>query len=221
MVYPDPKYPNAPKYLNSSATVAFDKGNTLYAFNEAKKSNNDYLILCEGYMDVISLHQAGYTTAVASLGTALTGGHAFIIGNKTHNVFLSFDNDEAGITAKKKAIPLLRKEGINVRIIDLTPYGVKDPDELMKKVGPDAFQVCMNQAIDSYEWKIRLLLSENADYETFKNAFAHKLAKANKMDIERYLTAYKKFEPSQPQASNISIKELYKQIADEFKIIVK
>ena len=120
-----------PKYLNSPETVVFDKSRNLYGLNRARTSRKPYFLLCEGYMDVISLHQAGFTNAVASLVTALTAGHASLIKRYVKEVYLTYDSDDAGTRAALRAVPILREAGISAKVIRMDPY--KDPDE--DKVG--------------------------------------------------------------------------------------
>ncbi|HJB15714.1 MAG TPA: DNA primase [Candidatus Blautia excrementipullorum] len=143
-----------PKYLNSPETKIFDKSRNLYGLNAARKSRKNYLILCEGYMDVISMHQAGFTNAVASLGTALTSGHASLLKRYTQEVLLLYDSDEAGIRAALRGIPILREAGVNSRVVDLKPC--KDPDEFIKNMGAKAFEERLNQASDSFLFRIRV-----------------------------------------------------------------
>ena len=126
----------SPKYLNSKETKLFDKSRNLYGLNFARSSRKKEIILCEGYMDVISMHQAGFTNAVAALGTAFTSGHGTLLKRYTENVILSFDSDEAGQRAILRAIPILKEAGLTVRVLDLTPY--KDPDEFIKGLGAQA-----------------------------------------------------------------------------------
>ena len=133
-----------PKYLNSPETKIFDKSRNLYALNIARKTRENFLILCEGYMDVISMHQAGFTNATASLGTSLTPGHCALLARYTKNVILSYDSDQAGVNAALRAIPMLRKAGVTPKILDLKPY--KDPDEFIKALGPDAMQERLKNA---------------------------------------------------------------------------
>ncbi|MFR2648355.1 MAG: DNA primase [Blautia coccoides] len=111
-----------PKYLNSPETKIFDKSRNLYGLNIARRSRKNYLIICEGYMDVISMHQAGFTNAVASLGTALTSGHASLMSRYTKEVLLTYDSDEAGQKAALRGIPILREAGIKPRVVNLAPY---------------------------------------------------------------------------------------------------
>nr|WP_294528606.1 DNA primase [uncultured Blautia sp.] len=141
-----------PKYLNSPETKIFDKSRNLYGLNVARTSRKPYLILCEGYMDVISMHQAGFTNAVASLGTALTSGHASLLKRYTQEVLLLYDSDEAGVKAALRAIPILREAGINSRVVDLKPH--KDPDEFIKTEGAEAFQQRLDQARDSFMFRV-------------------------------------------------------------------
>ena len=116
-----------PKYLNSPETPIFDKSRNLYGLNRARTSRKSYFLLCEGYMDVIALHQAGFTNAVASLGTAFTPGHASLIRRYVQEVYLTYDSDEAGTKAALRAMPILKEAGITSKVIRMDPY--KDPDE--------------------------------------------------------------------------------------------
>ena len=125
----------SPKYLNSPETKVFDKGRNLYGLNRARRSKRNHQILCEGYMDVIALHQAGFDQAVASLGTALTHGQASLMKRYTEEVLLTYDSDEAGTKAALRAIPILREGGIITKVIDMEPY--KDPDEFIKHLGAE------------------------------------------------------------------------------------
>ncbi len=144
-----------PKYLNSPETIAFEKSKTLFGLNVAKKHKGNELILCEGYMDVISLHQAGFTNAVASLGTSLTTGHVNILKRYTENVVISYDADGAGRNAALRAIPMLRSQGINTKVINLKPY--KDPDELIKAEGADTYKERLRTARNSFLFEIDVL----------------------------------------------------------------
>lgn len=147
-----------PKYLNSPETKIFDKSRNLYGLNIARTTRKNYLILCEGYMDVIAMHQAGFTNAVASLGTALTSGHASLLKRYTQEVLLLYDSDEAGIRAALRGIPILREAGVNSRVVSLKPY--KDPDEFIRNEGPEAFENRLNQAMDSFMFRIHTAESE-------------------------------------------------------------
>ena len=147
-----------PKYLNSPETKIFDKSRNLYGLNVARTTRRKYLILCEGYMDVISMHQAGFTNAVASLGTALTSGHASLLKRYTQEVLLLYDSDEAGVRAALRAIPILREAGVNSRVVNLRPY--KDPDEFIKYLGAEAFEERLEQASDSFMFRVSIAESE-------------------------------------------------------------
>lgn len=144
-----------PKYLNSPETVVFDKSRNLYGMNFARTSRKGYLILCEGYMDVIAMHQAGFTEAVASLGTAFTGGQAAILRRYADNIILAYDSDGAGTKAALRAIDILRNYGMTGKILHLEPY--KDPDEFIKNMGQDAFQDRIDQAEDSFSFELRMM----------------------------------------------------------------
>ena len=147
-----------PKYLNSPETKIFDKSRNLYGLNVARTTRRKYLILCEGYMDVISMQQAGFTNAVASLGTALTSGHASLLKRYTQEVLLLYDSDEAGVRAALRAIPILREAGVNSRVVNLRPY--KDPDEFIKNLGAEAFEERLEQASDSFMFRVSIAESE-------------------------------------------------------------
>ena len=147
-----------PKYLNSPETKIFDKSRNLYGLNIARTTRKKYLILCEGYMDVISMHQAGFTNAVASLGTALTSGHASLLKRYTQEVLLLYDSDEAGIRAALRGIPILRDAGVSSRVVNLKPY--KDPDEFIKNMGAEAFEERLGQASDSFMFRVSIAESE-------------------------------------------------------------
>ena len=144
-----------PKYLNSPETMIFDKSRNLYGLNRARSSRKSYFLLCEGYMDVISLHQAGFTNAVASLGTALTQGHASLIKRYVKEVYLTYDSDEAGTKAALRAIPILREAGISAKVIRMEPY--KDPDEFIKNLGQEAFEDRIREARNGFLFGVEVL----------------------------------------------------------------
>ena len=144
-----------PKYLNSPETIIFDKSRNLYGLNRARKSRKPYFLLCEGYMDVISMHQAGFTNAVASLGTALTPGHAALIKRYVNEVYLTYDSDEAGTKAALRAGPILREVGITAKIIRMEPY--KDPDEFIKNLGAEAFEERIQKARNGFMFSLEIL----------------------------------------------------------------
>lgn len=144
-----------PKYLNSPETMLFDKSRNLYGLNYARTSRKSYMIICEGYMDVIAMHQAGFTNAVASLGTAFTAQHSVLLKRYTQEVRLAYDSDGAGQKAALRAIPILKSAGINVRVIHMDPY--KDPDEFIKNLGTEAFQERIDAAESSFMFEISVL----------------------------------------------------------------
>ena len=144
-----------PKYLNSPETKVFDKSRNLYALNFARQTKKPQMLLCEGYMDVIALHQAGFDNAVASLGTAFTSGHASLLKRYTKEVYLTFDSDGAGIKAALRAIPILKEVGLTAKVINMKPY--KDPDEFIKALGAEEYQKRIDQAENSFMFEIRIL----------------------------------------------------------------
>lgn len=144
-----------PKYLNSPETMLFDKSRNLYGLNYARTSRKPYMIICEGYMDVIAMHQAGFTNAVASLGTAFTAQHSVLLKRYTQEVRLAYDSDGAGQKAALRAISILKSAGINVRVIHMDPY--KDPDEFIKNLGTEAFQERIDAAESSFMFEISVL----------------------------------------------------------------
>ena len=182
-----------PKYLNSPETKLFDKSRNLFGLNYAKLGRVKNMILCEGYMDVISLHQAGFTNAVASLGTAFTQQQAGIIKRYTDEVLLTYDSDGAGVKAALRAIPILRNAGITGKIIHMEPY--KDPDEFIKALGAEEFQKRMDEAENSFFFEIDVLRKEfdMSDPEQ-KTKFYHMTAKkllvfSDKVQRENYIEA--------------------------------
>jgi DNA primase len=182
-----------PKYLNSPETEIFDKSRNLYGMNYARTSRTGNIILCEGYMDVISMHQAGFTQAVASLGTAFTAGQASLIKRYTKDVLLAYDSDGAGVKAALRAIGILRDAGMSGRIINMTPY--KDPDEFIKNLGKEAFEERIEHAENSFMFEIRMLernydMNDPESKTRFHNEIALKLCSFSE-DVERenYLEA--------------------------------
>lgn len=144
-----------PKYLNSPETPVFSKSHNLFALNLAKKSKSGYIILAEGNIDVVSLHQAGFDSAVASLGTSLTAEQARLLSRYTKEVVLCYDSDAAGQKASQRAIWLLEKLDLKVRVLRL-PDG-KDPDEFLKKHGPDAFRNVLEGSAGQVEYRLRMV----------------------------------------------------------------
>ncbi|MCI9077505.1 MAG: DNA primase [Lachnospiraceae bacterium] len=182
-----------PKYLNSPETKLFDKSRNLFGLNYAKLGKNKNMILCEGYMDVIALHQAGFSNAVASLGTAFTIQQAGIIKRYTDEVLLTYDNDQAGQKAALRAVPMLRQAGVNARIIHMEPY--KDPDEFIKGLGADEFQKRMDSAENSFFFETGIARKEYDTSDPEQNTkFYHAVAKMllefeDKVQRENYLEA--------------------------------
>ncbi len=150
---------NPAKYLNSSENLVFKKGQNLFALNMAKNTKADCLILCEGYMDVISLHQAGFDNAVASLGTALTPDQARLMRRYTENVVVCYDSDAAGKKATQRALEILPTAGLNVRVVTVT--GGKDPDEMMKEEGgTEKFRRLLDAAFNSVDYRFSETLAK-------------------------------------------------------------
>ena len=143
---------STPKYLNSPETIIFNKRKNLFALNLAKKSKLGFLILVEGYMDAIALHQFGFDCAVASLGTSLTEEHAALLSRYTEQVMLIYDGDEAGQNATKRAIPMLEKAGLQVKVLKMRD--AKDPDEFLKKYGADRFRVLLEESSNRVEYQL-------------------------------------------------------------------
>ena len=146
---------STPKYLNSPETVIFNKRKNLFALNIARKSKLGYLILVEGYMDAIALHQYGFDCAVASLGTSLTEEHATLISRYVEQVVLIYDGDEAGQRATKRAIPILEKAGIRVKVLQMKD--AKDPDEFLKKFGADKFKLLLEESSNRVEYQLNAI----------------------------------------------------------------
>ena len=147
--------PNAAKYLNSPETMIFNKRKNLFALNLAKKSKLGYIILVEGYMDAIALHQYGFDCAVASLGTSLTEEHATLLTRYTDQVVLIYDGDKAGQNATQRAIPILEKAGLQVKVLRMKD--AKDPDEFLKKFGADRFKLLLEDASNRVEYQLNAI----------------------------------------------------------------
>ncbi|MEA4964959.1 MAG: DNA primase [Oscillospiraceae bacterium] len=148
---------STPKYLNSPETVIFNKRKNLFALNMAKKSKQGRIILTEGYMDAIALHQYGFDCAVASLGTSLTEEQATLLAKYTSQLVLTYDGDEAGQNATKRAIPMLEKTGLQVRVLRM--QGAKDPDEFLRQFGADRFKVLLEGSQGQAEYRLQSILS--------------------------------------------------------------
>ena len=156
-----------PKYLNSPESLIFNKSRNLYHLNLARRSRRGYLILCEGYMDVISLTQAGFDNAVATLGTALTEQQAMILARYTKDVVLTYDSDGAGQTAINRAIPILYQAGIRAKVVDMSPY--KDPDEFIKNLGSEEYEKRIREARSSYRFEMEYLQTQFGDIGSTDN----------------------------------------------------
>ena len=182
-----------PKYLNSPETKLFDKSKNLYGLNVARSSRKNNLIICEGYMDVISMHQAGFNQAVASLGTALTPEHARLMKRYTDNVLITYDSDEAGVKAALRAIPILKEAGLSTKVINMRPY--KDPDEFIKALGTEAFQERIDKAENSFMYEIGIIeknykRSDPESETAFEREVANKLVQFNeKLERDNYMKA--------------------------------
>ena len=207
-----------PKYLNSPETEVFDKSRNLYGLNKARASRKDQLLLCEGYMDVIALHQAGFDNAVASLGTAFTSGHASLIKRYVKEVYLTFDSDGAGTKAALRAIPILREAGIVGKVIRMSPY--KDPDEFIKNLGAEAFEERIEQAENWFLFTVRVLeQSHRMNTPEGKTAFFDEVAKKliefeDTIERNNYIEAVAKmynirFEDLQKKVAKYAIKQGY------------
>lgn len=185
-----------PKYVNSPETLAFDKSRNLYGLNFAKRTRRDFFLVCEGYMDVIALHNAGFENAVASLGTALTPLHVKLISRYTKKVILTYDSDGAGVNAAKRAIPLLKEENINVKVLSMVPY--KDPDEFIKNLGSEEFQKRIDSADNAFLWEVEILkkdynLNEPDERTNFYREVARMLSGfGEKLERENYTHAVAK-----------------------------
>mgnify|MGYP005845961965 CR=1 FL=1 len=182
-----------PKYLNSPETRLFDKSRSLYGLNYARTTREKFMLICEGYLDVISLHQAGFTNVVASLGTAFTSQHAGILKRYTDQVILTYDSDGAGVKAALRAIPILREAGLSARILNMSPC--KDPDEFMKNLGAEEFEKRIGTARNSFLYEIDVLKAgfdmEDPEQKTaFYNQTARKLLEFGEaLERDNYIQA--------------------------------
>ncbi len=182
---------NFPKYLNSKETSVFKKSSTLYGLNLARKSKKDYCLLVEGYMDVIALHQAGFNNAIASLGTAFTSRQALLVKKYFKKAIICYDSDEAGVTATRRAIPILKSAGLDVRVI--TVKDAKDPDEFIKKYGAKPFEQLIKNSKNAFLFEITCIEKKydltDPSYEMmFYDDVAKKLLTLDdKLEINSYL----------------------------------
>lgn len=164
-----------PKYLNSPETRLFDKSRNLYGLNVARTSRKNYILICEGYMDVIALHQAGFNNAVAALGTSFTSGHASLIKRYAEEVVLTFDSDAAGIKAAFRAIPILREAGLSIKVLNMSPY--KDPDEFIKALGKEEYEKRIKSADNFFLFQVGVIINDyNLNDPDGKTKFYSKVA---------------------------------------------
>ncbi len=182
-----------PKYLNSPETAIFDKSRNLYALNIARLTKRPQILLCEGYMDVIALHQAGFDNAVASLGTSFTQGQAGLLRRYTGEVYLTFDSDGAGVKAALRAMPILKEAGLKSKVVHMEPY--KDPDEFIKALGAEEFQKRIDEAENSFFFELRMLeRGYDMDDPGGKTAFCREAARklldfSDEIERENYIGA--------------------------------
>ncbi len=209
-----------PKYINTSDTMVYKKSNGVFALNFAKNGNPSQIIVAEGYMDVIALHQAGFTNAIACLGTALTQEQARLVARYADEVVLSYDSDEAGQKATKRAIEIFSKTGVRIRVLKLT--GGKDPDEIIKKFGKEKFRSLIDGAANDIEYSI---LRERDKYDLdsidgktkFLTAIAATLASANPIEQDAYASKLSSEMQISKDAIMLEIKRAYKRKAEAEK----
>ena len=204
-----------PKYLNSPETVIFNKRKNLFALNVAKKSKQGRIILTEGYMDAIALHQYGFDCAVASLGTALTEEHAQLLAKYTREVVLTYDGDEAGQNATRRAIPMLERAGLQVKILRM--QGAKDPDEFLKAYGPDRFRALLDRSENQAEYRLLSLQNRfHQEEDEQRVAFlkeAAQLISTFSTSVEREVYGARAAEAAKvtPEAMKLEISRAYKR----------
>lgn len=209
-----------PKYINTSDTMVYKKSNGVFALNFAKNGNPSQIIVAEGYMDVIALHQAGFTNSIACLGTALTQEQARLVARYADEVVLSYDSDEAGQKATKRAIEIFSKTGVKIRVLKLT--GGKDPDEIIKKFGKEKFRSLIDGAANDIEYSI---LRERDKYDLdsidgktkFLTAIAAMLASANPIEQDAYAAKLASEMQISKDAIMLEIKRAYKRKAEAEK----
>lgn len=210
-----------PKYINSPENIVYSKGRHLFGLNVAKKYDiKKRLLIVEGYMDVISLHQRGIHNVVASLGTALTQQQGYLLRNNTEQIVLSYDSDEAGQTAKVRAMEILQNMGCDIRVLQMD--GAKDPDEFVIKYGNARFQNLVDRAISVVEFKVKILrqsmdLNSVNDKIKFLNEIAKIISKIdNNMEKEIYIERISKEYDVSKEAIYAEVNKLtYKETSDE------
>ena len=206
---------STPKYLNSPESTIFNKRKNLFAMNVAKKSKLGYIILTEGYMDAIALHQYGFDCAVASLGTALTEEHANLLSKYTERVVLTYDADQAGQNATQRAVPILEKAGLKVKILRME--GAKDPDEYLKKFGADRFRLLLERSENHAEYQLQTLerkydLSVDAQRVAFLSEAAQMISNLpNAIEREVYGARAAQSAGITPEAMKIEVNKAYRR----------
>ncbi len=215
-----------PKYINSPENVVYSKGRHLFGLNVAKKYDiKKKLLIVEGYMDVISLHQRGIHNVVASLGTALTQQQGYLLRNSTEQIILSYDSDEAGQTAKLRAMEILQNMGCDIRVLQME--GAKDPDEFVIKYGNARFQNVIDKAISVIEFKVKILRQElNLDSTNDKIKFLNEIAKLiskidNNMEREIYIEKISKEYDVSKEAIYAEVNKLTYRDTKDAKILEK
>ena len=206
---------STPKYLNSPETEIFNKRKNLFALNLAKKSRLGYLILVEGYMDAVALHQYGFDCAVASLGTSLTEEHASLLARYTQQVILIYDGDEAGQNATQRAIPMLEKAGLQVKVLKMRD--AKDPDECLRKFGADRFRILLEESSNRVEYQLKAIQKkydlnvdeERVNFITEAADFVSTLSNA----VQREVYGNRAAEAAKisPEAMKIEVQKAYKR----------
>ena len=205
---------STPKYLNSPETIIFNKRRNLFAMNVVKKSKQGHIILTEGYMDAIALHQYGFDCAVASLGTSLTQEHADMLSKYTDEVVLTYDGDQAGQNATRRAIPMLEKTGLKVKILQMK--GAKDPDEFLHKYGADRFKLLLSESENQAEYRLRAL---RANFDLANDEQKVEFAKQAAELISTYTTAVEReiYGAKAAEMAGISADVMKQQIGRAYK----
>ena len=203
-----------PKYLNSPESIVFHKNRNLFAMNIAKKSKQGRIILTEGYMDALSLHQAGFDCAVASLGTALTSEHAKLLSRYTKEVIIAYDSDSAGVTASQRAISILEKTGLSVKVLQM--QGAKDPDEWIKRHGSESFALLLDRSENHIEYRLLQIRTKyHLDEPQQKVDFLKEAAQLvsslpSAVEREVYGSRVAEMAGIAPDAVHLEVKRLYK-----------
>lgn len=216
-----------PKYVNSPENALYHKGSTLYGLNVAKKETLSSIIIVEGYMDTVALHKSGITNVVASLGTALTEKQAKLIKKYTDTVIISYDQDNAGQNATLRAIDILNKEGLKVKVLKLDHTDAKDPDEYINKYGKNKFEECVKKSISHIEYKISRMenLLDNDDFDAkvkFLSRTAEVLATLeNEIEREMYLDRISKKYTISKDAIKLEIDKKLNRVQEKEKTQIR